>query len=103
MNTTPNIETVSFYFKLVHTGEHIELNVPTHLCMANFIEFVKCKIYNIFNINHNSNIELVEAGQNIEGLRAEEAPALIADKNITVRRKYNGVYTNVAFYIRILQ
>ena len=103
MNTTQNIETVTFYFKLTHTGQQVELNVPTNLCMANFIEFVKCKIYNIFNINRNSNIEVVEAGQNIEGSRAEDAPALIADKNTTIRSKYNGVYANVAFYIRVLQ
>jgi len=103
MNNIYNREVASIYFKVAHTGQNANFDIPTNLCMANFIEFVKGKVYDAFNIRPNSIIEIVEAGQNIPGVRAEDAPALEPDKNTTFRTKYNGVYTNVAFYIRVLQ
>jgi len=98
-----NTEVASFYFKVAHTGQFANFEIPTNLCMANFIEFVKPKAYEEFGITPNSIIEIVEAGQFIPGVRAEDAPALVPNKNITVRNKYNSIYTNAAFYIRVLQ
>jgi hypothetical protein len=37
----------------------------------------------------------------IPGVLSEDAPALQRDFNTTVRQRYNGVYNNRAFYIRI--
>ena len=97
-----NSEVANLYFKVANTENTAIFSVPTYLCIANFIEFVKYKAYNEFNINRNQEIEIVEAGQGNNQLRSEDAPALTLEFNQTVREKYNGVYTNLAFYIRIV-
>lgn len=94
-------ETASFHFKFANTGEIMIYAVPTHLCISNFIEFVKNQAYHDFNIDRSDSIEIVEAGQDIPNVRSEDAPALRRDFNTTVRQLYNGVYENRAFYIRI--
>ena len=98
-----NHEVTNFNFKVAHTGQNANFVIPTNVCMANFIEHVKSTSYEEFGISRNSIIEVVEAGQGGANLRSEDAPALVPDKNITIRTKFNGVYTNVAFYIRVLQ
>jgi len=95
------LEYASIYFKVAHTGENAIFEVPTNICTKNFIEFAKNNAYERFQIDANQEIEIVEAGQNIPGVRAaEDAPAFVGDCNITVREKFNGVYTNLAFYVR---
>jgi len=101
-SNTNNGEYASFTFKIVYTEQVVTLNIPTNLCIANFIEHVKYKVQNAFNIDRNLNIEIVEAGQGGDGIRGEEAPAITFDLNTTIREKYNGVYNSVAYYIRIL-
>jgi hypothetical protein len=98
-----NREVANFNFKVAHTGQNANFAIPTNICMANFIELVKFKACQEFGINRESIIEVVETGQGGPNLRGEDAPALVPDKNITIRTKFNGVYTNVAFYIRVLQ
>ena len=93
----------SIYFKVAHSGERAHFNVPTNVCMKNFIEFAKNNAYETFNIDRNLIIEIVEAGQGNENLRSEDAPAVEGDTNIIFRQKYNGIYNNLAFYIRVLQ
>jgi hypothetical protein len=91
-----------FHFKIANTEHRATFVVPTNLCIANFIEYIKYKASEEFDFNLNTNIEIVEAGQEIIGLAAEDAPAIEPDKNITLREKYNGVYEK-SFYIRFLQ
>jgi hypothetical protein len=101
--TTSNNETeiALIYFKVAHTGENAIFEVPTNICTKNLIEFAKNNVYERFQIDTNREIEIVEAGQNIPGLRAaEDAPAFVGDFNTTVREKYNGNFTNLAFYVR---
>jgi len=102
MTTSSNENEIALiYFKVAHTGENAIFEVPTNICTKNFIEFAKNCAYERFQIDENQEIEIVEAGQNILGVRAaEDAPALVGDGDTTVREKYNGVYTNVAFYVR---
>ena len=96
-----NIETTSLItFKIAHTGENMVFEVPTNISIANFIEFAKNNAYNRFQIRRNQEIEIVQAGQHIYGLRDEEAPALIPEFNTTFQEKYNGLYNNLCFYIR---
>ena len=100
---TNNIrETAYFHFKIANTEQGATFVVPTNLCIANFIEYIKFKASEEFHFNINTNIEIVEAGQEIIGLSSEDAPAIEADKNITLREKYNGIYDK-SFYIRFLQ
>lgn len=96
-------EVAPFYFKIANTTNTTILDVPTNICTKNFICFVENNIYERLNIDRNLNIEIVEAGQEGPNMVAEEAPAFQGDDNITVRQKYNGIYNNVAFYIRVLQ
>ena len=98
-----NREVANFNFKVAHTGQFANFDIPTNVCMANFIELVKSKSYEEFGLSRNSIIEVVETGQGGPNLRGEDAPALVPEKNITISTKFNGVYTNVAFYIRVLQ
>jgi hypothetical protein len=94
-------EIALIYFKVAHTGENAIFEVPTHICTKNFIEFAKNKAYETFQIDVGQEIEIVEARQNILGVRAaEDATAFVGDFNTTVREKFNGVYTNLAFYVR---
>jgi len=96
-------EVAPFYFKIAYTTQTTILDVPTNICTKNFICFVKNNIYERLNIDINLNIEIVEAGQEGPNMRSEDAPAFQGEDNITVRQKYNGVYENIAFYIRVLQ
>jgi len=93
-------ETAFISFKLAHTGATVIFEVPTNLSIASFIEFAKENAYERFPISRNQEIEIVEAGQNIPGIRDEDAPVLARDFNTTLREKYNGAYNNVSFYIR---
>lgn len=102
-STNNNREVAHFWFKLVDTGEKAMMRVPTNLCIANFIEFVKNQTYgSVFRIDRNLRIEIVEAGQELNGMRAEDAPAIQRDFNTTIRQRYNGVYEDKAFYIRYI-
>ena len=103
MSNNANVtrEVATFYFKVANTSDNVTIQVPTNLCIANFIEYVKNFAYPYFNIDRNTHIEIVEVGQDIPGVRAEDAPALQRDFNTTVRQRYNGVYENQAFYIRL--
>ena len=94
-------EIASFHFKFANTGETMIYNIPTNLCIANFIEFVKNQAYHDFNIDRNCSVEIVEAGQDIPNVRSEDAPALRRNINMTIRQLYNGVYEDKAFYIRV--
>jgi hypothetical protein len=94
-------ELALIYFKVAHTGENAIFEVPTNICTKNFIEFAKNRAYETFQIDANREIEIVEAGQNIPGVRAsEDAPAFVGEFDVTVREKFNGEYTNLAFYVR---
>ena len=95
-------ETTTFYFKNIHTVEKILIEIPVDISITNFIEHVKHEARNVFNINRNQRIEIVECGQGNQEISDEDAPALQRDFNTTIRRKYNGHYTNIAFYIRLL-
>lgn len=94
-------EFAEFYFKLANTDQSKIYEIPTNLSIANFIQYVKNKAYSDFNISRNQSLEIVEAGQSIPGVLSEQAPALQRDFHTTVRERYNGVYNNQAFYVRI--
>lgn len=101
-SNTNNINIAYLHFKITNTEQCATFDVPTNLCIANFIEYVKYKASEEFGFNINTNIEIVEAGQGIPGLASEDAPAIEPNTNITLREKYNDVYDK-SFYIRFLQ
>jgi hypothetical protein len=90
------------YFKVAHTGERSILYIPVNICISNFIEYVKYKSYEVFQISRNQEIEVVEGGQGTAILRDEDAPAIENDFYTTVREKYGNLYNNTSFYIRFV-
>lgn len=97
-----DIEYAEFVFKNTISGQKYMYHVPTHLCIANFIEYMKNRLYTNLNISRDNKIEIVEAGQIIPNVRSEDAPALVRDFTTTVRQRYNGVYDNQSFYFRVI-
>jgi hypothetical protein len=93
-------EVAPIWFKIIPIGEKLIIDIPTNVSMANFIEHVKNNFYQIFQINRNQKIEIVEAGQSIPGVNDEDAPAVVRNHDIKFYEKYNGEYSNLAFYIR---
>jgi len=96
------VHTTFITFKIAHTGRNTIFEIPTNITIMEFIELVKNNTYERFQISRNQELEIVEAGQNIYGLRDEEAPALTPEFNTTFQEKYNGLYNNLSFYIRFV-
>jgi hypothetical protein len=92
-----------FSFKMVYSCKNITYDINLDTTIADFINIVKSRIRNDFNISDDFDIQIVEAGQfnNVNGRDPELAPALeISDK--TIREKYENVYKQTAFYIRLV-
>jgi hypothetical protein len=96
-----NNQIIELTFKKVYTNKSVCYNIDANFTMKEFINYIKSKAYNDFNINDNYKIEIVEAGQfnNINGSDAELAPE-IESCETTLREKYGEKYKYVSFYIR---
>lgn len=93
------------YLKLAYTTRTNNYNISTNITMEKFLEFIKEKVHQDFNINIANNIEIVEAGQphNVNGRDAELAPALFPDENVLFGEKYPVANNQLsAFYIRVI-
>ena len=91
----------SFYFKVVYTCETMNYDIDLDMSISDFINIVKNRARQDFNIDNNNIIEIVIAGQsnNVNGRDAEQAPAL-ENSDMTIREKLGDGYKYVAFYIR---
>jgi hypothetical protein len=91
-----------FSFKEVYTGKQQYYSFEPDISISKFIEEVVLRTQLEFNLCHDEDFEIIEAGQfdNINGRDAELAPALEPSNNITIRQKYENNYKNIAFYIR---
>lgn len=92
-----------FYFKLVYTCETKIYSVNPDISIEDFIEDIKIRAKNDFELYENETIEIIETGQfnNINGRNAELAPALVPLQE-TVRQIYGNRYKNTSFYLRII-
>lgn len=91
-----------FSFKLAYTCRAENYYVQLDDTMDVFINNIKNKVYQDFNINPSEeDIEIIVAGNynNTNGRDPERAPALELRQDITFR-EYFGDYPQVAFYIR---
>lgn len=97
-----HFEEYNFYFKLVYTEQTFCHTFSPNISIKNFIESVKYNSIIDFQLENNSNIEIIESGQynNINGRDAELAPALIPSNN-TLRQIYRNRFNYISFYIRI--
>jgi hypothetical protein len=76
------------------------------LSVRDFIATVqKRAAEDIYHLNLSSNeteintIEVVEAGQELENIKAEDAPKM-EPEDITMRQKYGSALAHVSFYVR---
>ena len=81
-----------FTFKYAYTCKTITLHFVPNITMSEFITEVKTKVCD-------ENIEIVRAGQYINGIYAEKAPPVVSSNN-TLKKTYGANWKNVAFYIR---
>lgn len=90
-----NNQTIEFSFKKVYTCKTVCYNIDANFTMKQFINYIKSKAYNDFNIDNTYKIEIVEAGQ----FGDELAPALESCET-TVREKFAEKNEYTSFYIR---
>lgn len=90
-----NNQTIEFSFKKVYTCKTVCYNIDANFTMKQFINYIKSKAYNDFNIDNNYKIEIVEAGQ----IDDELAPYLEPCET-TVREKFAEKIKYTSFYIR---
>ena len=77
------------------------LKYPLSLSVIEFINRVKLNSIDLLNINAPyDNIEVVEAGQEIPYVNAEDAPCMI-NENITMYEKYGNHLQYMSFYVRV--
>ena len=98
-NSELNRYTKSVYFKITGTSITKRYNIDTSITIGRFIDAIKNRVRCDFYLN---NIELVEVGQNINGVNPEDANAIPCHEYSKIfRDKYNDDYnSNLAFYIR---
>jgi hypothetical protein len=96
-----NTQTIELSFKKVYTCKTVCYIIDVNFTMKQFINYIKSKAYNDFNIDKNYKIDIVEAGQfdNINGSDAELAPTL-EPCEIMLREKYGEKLKHTSFYIR---
>ena len=97
----------TFYIKQAYTENVLNCSLSRTLSVSNFIFEVKLKASEqIYNRGFSemtdrpiTNIDVVEAGQDIDGINSEDAPAL-QPSEITMEEKYGDKLKYTAFYVR---
>ena len=84
-------------FKEVYSTNAFQITVNNRLTVTQFINAIKPIIALQLHID-SDNIEIVEGGQSIPGMLAEEAPALTCSNKLL--KTVWGEKLNVAFYVR---
>lgn len=86
-------------FKEVYTSNSRNLHCNPNWTTRHFIEIIKPELCREFNI-HKDNLEIVEAGQSVPGLRPEEVTLPLSfDNTVKIKDKW-GPKLEVAFYVR---
>jgi hypothetical protein len=94
------MEWVSVRFKVAYTTDVIFYNIPIKWSITRFVTKVHLWILTDFgHLNEYASTLLVEMGQEIQGVRPEEAPYLTPDANLTYQDKFiaNGKWPS--FYV----
>jgi hypothetical protein len=90
---------ISIPFKEINTGNIHNYLVNPLWTTHDFKNIIKTKINTDFHISMNQ-FEIVEAGQNIEGVPAELAPAIPISDTIRINELFTYDIKYTAFYIR---
>jgi hypothetical protein len=96
-----NMEIIDLYVKRVFTT-----TTKTYLINANgLLKEIMMQIletaHETFDYESGTQLELVEAGQSINGMHSEDAPAIELDSpEETFKQHFENKYKHIAFYIR---
>ena len=96
-----NMEIIDLYVKRVFTTTTktylVNANAPLKEIMSQILETA----HETFGYESGDQLELVEAGQSIDGTRSEDAPAIELDSpDETFKQYFQNRYKYVAFYVR---
>jgi len=89
------MEYYTFNFKFTYTDIIKQYSVEKNITLKNFIQDIKNRIRNDFNINDNEDIEIIEAGQ-----ENDELACPLESSDITLKQKYENKYKIMSFYIK---
>lgn len=89
------MEYYTFNFKFIYTDTIKQYSVQKNITVKNFIEDIKNRISNDFNISNNENIEIIEAGQENDELAHALEPS-----NVRLKQIYENKYKITSFYIK---
>jgi len=92
---------MKFYIKHIHTNESVVCFYPPSISVSQFIYEIQGIGVEIIGVDYTM-VEVVEAGQEIPGVKPENAPKM-EEENITMYQKYGDKLKNMAFYIRKVQ
>jgi len=100
-NNTNTMSDHKFYFKLAYSERTVTYSISPDNTLTDFINLVKKRVRDDFNISNNFDIEIVPTGQPlVEGQDAEAAGKLESSNYYTIRDIYRENYKNISFYIR---
>lgn len=91
---TSTFRVMKFNYKLVYTPNVQSIEIESCKTISNLITELKTKSRELFNININYDIEIVEAGN-------EMSPKL-EPSEMTLEEKYGKKYNFISFYIRMV-
>ena len=88
-----------FYIKHINTNEYIVCFYPASISVSSFIHETQKIGREIIHVNDYKMVEVIEAGQEIPGVKPENAPKM-EEESISMYEKYGDNLKNTAFYIR---
>jgi hypothetical protein len=97
--TQENEELTRFYIKHINTDQYIVCFYPASISVSEFIYEIQKIGREIIGVNDYKMVEVIEAGQEIPGVKPENAPKM-EEENISIYQKYGANLKNMAFYIR---
>lgn len=97
-NMSQNNELMKFYIKHINTDQSVICFYPSSITVSQFIYEIQGIGADIIHVNYTM-VEVVEAGQEIPGVKSENAPKM-EEENISMYQKYGDKLKYMAFYIR---
>jgi len=96
-----NEELICLYVKRVFTTKTKTYLINANGLLQTIISELLEDAHEIFEFESGMQLELVEAGQQIAGVKSEDAPALeINSPQETFKQRFHNGFNNVALYIR---
>jgi hypothetical protein len=96
-----NLEIVDLYVKKAFTTVTKTYSINVNAPLKEIMIYILDNATNDFQMDCNAPKELVEAGQCIQGVKSENAPALELDNpDETFKQRFRNSYKNTSFYIR---